>query len=192
MIDELMLLQGAQKGGSKMATYYWDSRTGTYKARRRRSRKSKGLSGLGNLGQATTLKGNLKSVQGVLVTGAIAAGGAIATNALFDKVAGQLQLDGYAKELAKAATGIALGIVISKVLKKPALGAAFAIGPVVAAAMQIFANVLGTTSGLGLVSLKRVPAPSLGQLTQISNTPGATPAWMQNPNGRLPTYTLAA
>ena len=172
------------------STYVYDARSGTYKTRRRKRRRRSGLGGIGSLGQATTLKGNLKSVQGVLITGAIAAGGAISVNALWDKLGGNLQLEGYTKELAKAATGIAIGILISKMLKKPQLGAAFAIGPVVAAAMQIFANVLGTTSGLGLVTVTPVRR-GLGQLTQVTNVPGATPAWMQNPSGRLPTYTGA-
>lgn len=178
------------------STYYYDARSGTYKVRRRKKRKKPtGLSGLGSLGSATTLKGNIKSVQNVLVIGAIAAGGALATEAIFNEIEAKfpsLNLTGYAKELAKASAGIALGILISKLLKKPQLGAAFAIGPVVAAAMRIFGNLLGTTSGLGLVTIRPVhPGPPLGQLTQITNVPGATPAWMQNPSGRLPTYTEA-
>lgn len=200
MIDELMLLSGAAKaGGKQMATMYWDSRSRSYKTRRRRRRRSSSFSGLGTLGGATSLKATLGDVKGVLITGAIAAGGAITTEALFDKVAGSLALEGYTKELAKAATGIALGIMISKITKKPRLGAAFAIGPVVAAGMRIFAELLGTssTAGLGLVTLRPLhptapPTAGLGQLTQIATAPGMTPAWMQNPTGRMGQYTLAS
>lgn len=181
-----------------MAAYYWDARSSSYKPRKRRKRRSSSLSGLGSLGGATTLKGTLKDVQGVLITGAIAAGGAITTEAIFNKLGGSLNLEGYTKEIAKAAAGIAMGIMISKITKKPQLGAAFAIGPVVAAAIRIFAEVMGTeTAGLGLVTLRPVHPPipqtaGLGQLTQVASSGGMTPAWMQNPTGRLSTYNLAS
>jgi hypothetical protein len=109
---------------------------------------------LGSFGQATGLRGTLASVKGVLITGAIAAAGAIVTDQLYDKIGASLNLDGWKRDLAKMATGIALGIIIAKFTKKPKLAAAFAIGPVVAGSMRLFGDIMGTpaTSGLGLTA----------------------------------------
>jgi len=193
MIDELILLEGT--GGKNMATSSWYSiynpRTGTYN-RRRRKRKTSSLGSL-ELGQASTLKGTLGSVKGVLFTGAIAAGGAIATDALFDKVESSLNLTvaGYQKELLKMAFGIGIGIAIAKVLKKPRIAAAFAIGPVVSSAMRIFADVMGgTTEGLISVSPMHQYPRTLGRLGQITQVGPGTPSWMMNPSGKLPVYNL--
>jgi len=191
MVDELILLEGL--GGKKnMATsaYRYDPRTGTYVRRRKRRKKSSSLGGL-QLGQTATLRGTLGSVKGVLLTGAIAAGGAIATDALFDKVASGMNIDieGYQKELLKAAFGIGIGIAIAKLLKKPKLAAAFAIGPVVSSAMRIFAGMMGTTEGLVTVSPMHQYPRTLGQITQAG--PGV-PEWMMNPSGRLRMYNAPA
>ena len=112
-----------------------------------------GLAGLGSFGNAGSLTTSFSSIKGVLVVGGIAAGGAIVTDKVFDTVAGKLELEGYQRDIAKIATGVALGIIIGKVLKKPKLGAAFAIGPIVAGAINIFQELMGPVSGLGLVSI---------------------------------------
>jgi len=150
MVDELLILHGLQ-GGSKMATSYFDSRTGTYKTRRKRpARRVSGLGSLGSFGQVSSLKGTLAGVKGVLITGGIAAGGAIVTQQIVDKVAKNWEIAGWKRDLAQIGTGIALGILIAKVFKKPKLAAAFAIGPVVAGAMKIFGEVMhSSTAGLG-------------------------------------------
>lgn len=164
MLSELMILHGT--GGSKMArTYpYYDGRTGTYKMRRRKRRRSSvggSLGSLGNLGAfgtSSSLKGMFGSVKGVLITGSIAAGGAIITDRLYDKFATSLNLDGWKRDVAKIATGIALGILIAKLTKKPKLAAAFAIGPVVAGAIRLFSGAMGETAGLGYVSYSPINA----------------------------------
>lgn len=142
---------------SSAYTNYYDPGTRSYVRRatgRRRSRQMSGLGTIGSFGQATGLKGTLASVKGVLITGAIAAAGAIATDQIYEKIGASLNLDGWKRNLAKIATGIALGIIIAKFTKKPKLAAAFAIGPVVVGAMRLFGDVMGTpeTSGLGLTA----------------------------------------
>lgn len=167
-VNELMLLHGIG-GGSGMAartaayTSVYDPRTGTYvyrAKRRRRARTVGGLGTLGNFGQAAGLKGTLSSVKGVLITGSIAAGGAIITQQVFDKIAANWSIDGWKRDLAQMGTGIALGILIAKLLKKPKIGAAFAIGPVVAGAIRMFSDVMGSTAGLGLTAFTPVDAYS--------------------------------
>lgn len=138
-------------------TSYFDPVSSRYvrrSARKRRAKRVSGLGALGNFGQATGLKGTLASVKGVLITGAIAAAGAVITDQLYDKIGASLNLDGWKRELAKMATGIALGILIAKLTKKPKLAAAFAIGPVVAGAIRLFADVMGSPAveGLGMTS----------------------------------------
>ena len=113
---------------------YYDPVTGQYvqkSRRRRRSRKVGGLGSLGSFGQARGLKGTLAGVKGVLITGAIATGGAVVTDQVYEKIGGSLGLEGWKRDIAKMATGIALGILIAKIFKKPKLAAACAIGPVV-------------------------------------------------------------
>lgn len=134
----------------------YDARTGMYLSRssgRKRSRRVSGLGSLGAFGQSGSLKGMLGGVKGVLITGSIAAGGAILTDRVFDKVAGNWNIAGWKRDAAKMAFGIALALVIGKVTKKPKLAAAFAIGPVVAGAMRIFGSLMGDgTAGLGFVA----------------------------------------
>ena len=109
----------------------------------------RGLGTLGSFGQARGLKGTLGSVKGVLITGTIAAAGAIVTDQVYERIGSSLGLEGWKRDLAKMATGIALGILIAKLTKKPKLAAAFAIGPVVAGALNLFGDLMGNTAGLG-------------------------------------------
>lgn len=135
---------------------YYDARTGQYVYRatkRRRAKKVAGLGSLGSFGQAAGLKGSLKGIKGVLITGSIAAGGAIVTQQIFDKIAANWSIQGWKRDLAQIGLGIGLGILIAKVLKKPRLAAAFAIGPVVAGSLRIFGGLMGgSTAGLGLTT----------------------------------------
>lgn len=125
----------------------WNPVTGRMSRRCiRRSGSRGGLGGLGTLGQTTGLKSTFNSVKGLLLTGGIAAGGAIITTKVYDKVGKSLNLAGWQRALAKMATGIALGIIIGKFLKKPRLAAAFAIGPVVAGSLEIFADIMKDSS----------------------------------------------
>lgn len=122
--------------------------------RKRRSRKVSGLGTLGSFGQAAGLKGTLASVKGILLTGGIAAAGAIVTDQVYERIGASLNLAGWKRNLAKIATGIALGIILAKFTKKPRLAAAFAIGPVVVGAMRLFADIMGepAVAGLGLTA----------------------------------------
>lgn len=164
--------------------------------RRCRQRSQGGLSGLSGL-TAGTLKASLKSVQGTLVTGAIAAGGAIITDEVYDKIGEQLGLTGYQRDAAKIATGIALGIVIGKVLGKPRLAAAFAIGPIVAGGINIFNSLMTGahgTAGLGLVAVEpplQLPAYAglESGLGTVQVGPGV-PGWMYE--GQQPAWALGA
>jgi len=160
--EELMLLHGATGGNTMPSrtsgyTSYFDPVSGRYvrrATRRRRSRRVSGLGSLGSFGQAVGFKGTLASIKGVLITGAIAAAGAIATDRIYDMVGAKLNLAGWQRDLAKIATGIGLALIIAKLLKKPKLAAAFAIGPVVAGGIRLFSDLMGTpqTAGLGLTS----------------------------------------
>jgi len=154
-----MLLHGI--GGSDMVSRTaafgrtFDPYTGRYiyKSKRRKTRRSvSGLGSLGTFGQTSSLKGTFNSVKGVLITGGIAAGGAIVTQQIFDKIAANWQIEGWKRDLAQMGTGIALGILIAKLLKKPKLAAAFAIGPVVAGLINIFGDVMSNTAGLGFTA----------------------------------------
>lgn len=143
----------AAKGRCRKYANVWDpvQRKYTRKCVSRYGRSS-GLSGLGSMssfGQATGLKGTLGSVKGVLITGAIAVGGAFVTERIYEKIGKELKLSGWKADLAEMATGIAIGLLIGKFLKRPKLAAAFAIGPVVLGGMKFANRVLATTSGLG-------------------------------------------
>lgn len=135
-------------------TTYWNTKLQRYVRRKKPGRRSgiagAGLQGLGAFGTGKSLKSMLGGVKGVIITGAIAAGGAVTTDALFEKIGEKWEIAGWQRDAAKMALGIALGIVIAKFLRKPKLAAAFAIGPIVVGAMRIFADVVGRTEGLGL------------------------------------------
>ncbi len=168
---EVLLLSGtsggkrkmAQKGQCRKYATVWNPVTGREQKQcisRYGSSRSAGLSGIGRFGQTASLKGTVDSVKGVLITGGIAAGGAIITQKIYAKFGGSLGLTGWKASLAKMATGIALGILVAKVLKKPKLAAAFAIGPVVAGMIELSAEVLGddvpALSGFGATAFEPV------------------------------------
>lgn len=125
------------------------------KATRRYSKRrtSKSPFMLGDLGAGEGLMASFSAVKGVLITGLIAAGGAVVTRKLFDAYGSKLNLTkgSIEESLAIGAIGIGGGIMISKFLKKPDIGAAFAVGTLVLAGMNIIGNILGTTAGLGYI-----------------------------------------
>jgi len=163
MIDELLLFHGLkQTGGRKMAgrcvsyATRWDPKTMSYKRKCIR-RSGPNVGQLGAFGVGRGLKSSLAGVKDVFITGGIAAGGAVVTDRVFEMIQARLELAGYVATAAKAATGIALGLTIAKVLKKPRIGAAFAIGPIVVAALDIIHEITGT-AGLGMMTVTRPPA----------------------------------
>jgi hypothetical protein len=111
------------------------------------------------------LTASFDAVKGVAVTALIATGGAVTTDFIFKQIGPTLKLEANSLEenLAKAVTAIAGGLVIGKFLKKPQLGAAFAIGGVMFALYNIINKELKlNTAGLGYVSAERLgfkPAP---------------------------------
>lgn len=154
-------------------SYYtrWDAKKRRYvrtrRKKRRKSRATGALAGLGGFGQVSTLKASVSSVKGILITGGIAAGGAIITERVFDRIQeGAVKkgegLEGYTMIAAKMATGLALALVISKFLKKPGLAAAFAIGPVVSGLIDVINELtepsVSPTHGLGMMAIDPVPA----------------------------------
>lgn len=202
-LDELMLLHGCdpKTGGCDMAgfTTYYDSRSRTFKRRRKGGRRRRSTGGIGTFGAGfgsmKSVKSTLKGFQGVIVTGAIAAGGVVITDAVYDKIGGKLGLSGWQRELAKLATGFAIAIVVGKLLKKPRLGAAIAVGPAVAAFLRIFADVLHKEgmSGLGLTTIQpaAIPQFAMGNMGSLEQYGGPTPYGMQFPGAKPRSYAVA-
>lgn len=188
-VNELMLLHGMTgnyPGGARMAyKTYLNPTTGRFvrdrgKSRKRRKRSVGQLAGLG--AGKLSIKAMARDVQSVAVTGAIAAGGAILTENAFDKLARNWDLAGWQREGAKLGVGLGLAIVIGKVLKKPRLAAAFAVGPMMVVLMNVFADIMNKGNGLsgygnmGLTTIR--PAlpnyDGLGDAITIGNeTPGS-------------------
>lgn len=111
---------------------------------RKRSRRRRSFRGsLAGFGQTTTIRQSLGSVKEIIYVGAIAGAGAIATDWVYDKIGAKFNLQNEMLALAKIATGIALGIVIAKVLKKPRIGIAFAMGPVVVGVKDMLKGAVG-------------------------------------------------
>jgi hypothetical protein len=160
-------------------------------------RRSSGLLGeIGDvaLGDPGPLRGTLSDVKGVLLTGAVAAGGAILTDRVFSMIASKWNVTGWKRYMAEAATGIALGIAIGRFLKRPRLAATVAIGPVVVAGLRMLGDLMGTgpfagLSGydLGMMSIEPYREALAG--TQRARPMGAmqvgpgVPAWMFTPEG---------
>ncbi len=142
----------------------------THRRTKRRSRK-RGF--LGDLGADTSVmsKGitaSFDAVKAVGITALIAAGGAIATDFIFEQLVDKnkpgydilgLKVGDTTEQIAKGVAGIAGGIIIGKFLKKPQLGAAFAIGAVALALYNILnKTVINPTAGLGYIEADRANA----------------------------------
>lgn len=152
--------------GRRRRSYYSDyiPSVGRYVRRRKRG-------GLAEFGQAESMRDAFESVKDVLITGGIAAGGAIVTEKVWAMIGGKMGLKPDQEDLAIVATGIGLGMLISKLTKKPRIGAAFAVGPVVLGLMKLFSRlVAGTTlTGLGVVQIE--PPGLREQMTQLPVKP---------------------
>jgi hypothetical protein len=107
----------------------------------------RGVNGIGNmrgLGASASVKETIGAVKSIVYAGAMAGAGAFVTGKVWDMIAGSVtdaigtkesgatvkSLGADTLALCKMATGIAIGLVISKVLKKQAIGVAFATGAV--------------------------------------------------------------
>lgn len=189
------IMSNLREGGTDMARHCTrfknvrDRRTGRTRRVCTSYSGSRGFSGVGTLaplGQTTSLRANFNSIQSLLVTGGIAAGGAVITQKVFDMIATKITLTGVKRYVAEMATGIAIGIVVGKVFKKPKLGANIAIGPIVLGALKIFGELMHTGpmapySGLGLQTIQpytpQNPYSGLGYQQIGTNVP----AWMMEP-----------
>jgi len=118
----------------------------TYGYVKRTRRRRKGFTGFSGFGQTTTMRESFSAIKEVVYTGAIAGAGAIATDKVWNMIGGKLSLTNEAKALAKMATGVALGLVIAKLLKKPKIGTAFAIGPIVVGVVDLLKGAFGKSS----------------------------------------------
>lgn len=154
-------------------------------------------SGVPSLGQSRTLKATFGDVKDVVVTAAIGAGGAILTDIVFDQLAKNIEaignMSGYTRALMEAATGIAIGIMVGKLMKKPRLGAKIATGPVVLAALRIAGELLNAgpyaaergLSDIGMMAIDPFrPELAGGDLGSMQVGPG-TPGWMLNQEGGM-------
>jgi hypothetical protein len=169
--DKLLLLHGIDptcgctigkpKGDNSMAYRKPYKKVAKRSVRRRVKRGS--FRGVGNIGYSKTeLKASFNAVKGVMMTGLIAAGGAVITRKIFDafektETAKTMKMTkgSMTESLAMAAVGITGGILIVKFLKKADIGTAFAIGPIVVAGMNLLGEVLGETSGLGYIDVEK-------------------------------------
>jgi hypothetical protein len=110
------------------------------------------------------LTASVSAVKSVGMVALVAAGGAIATDYVFNnmlkgKTAGTdiftFADNSWEQNVAKAVFGVAGGLVIGKFMKKPQLGAAFAIGAVALAVYNIVnKEVLTSMKGLGYISAR--------------------------------------
>ena len=170
-------------------------------------KKSKSLMGgigdIGELGAFTSFRSTLAGIKPVLLNGAVAAGGAIITDKLFTKLdkevinKDKVRISGIPLHLLEITTGLALGLIIGKVTRKPALAAMLAIGPVMVGTLRIFGELLGqpSLSGIspvGMMSIEpyretysgvpALAAPNTSGAWQIG--PGV-PNWMLEPKGEF-------
>lgn len=189
-------------GGSKMGrtcvSYrnVYSPTTGGYVRRCARFSGS-GLSGLGEFGQVTTLRGTFDSVKDVLINGGIAAGGAYVADKLWGWLGGtKLALKPEEQTLAIMATGVGVGLIVAKVAKKPRIGAALAVGPVAVGFLRLLGTMLGTpTAGLGYMVVTppgwqpaiRQPIGSIPMVNPAGQAP-EIPEWMRSL--RQPAYTI--
>lgn len=102
---------------------------------------------------------NINQIKDTLITGGVAVGGAILTSKAVNYLAPMVGIDTGSKwmPVIEIGTGIALGVGIGKVMRKPDLGAAFAIGPIVINGLRLASGIISTD-----ISLASIPIPALG------------------------------
>ena len=163
--------------------------------RRRRGRGMRGVGSIGNmrgLGASASVKETLGAVKSIVFTGAMAGAGAVLSGKVWKIIAKQtsVTVTGDMLALANMATGIALGLVISKVLKKPALGVAFATGAVAIGVKDILLRLVPDLAGIPQIrqsgEFQRAIAASNFQGVPAIG-PGI-PSWMDVPQEANFTY----
>jgi len=156
MDDSVLLFQGignstcgsCGEGRKRMAKKYGRVPV----KRRRRGRGMRGVSGISTrgLGASASVKETIGAVKSIVFTGAIAGAGAVLSGKIWKIIAEQAKLNVADEmlELANMATGIAVGLIISKFLKKPTIGVAFATGAVAVGVKNILLKQLPSLAGI--------------------------------------------
>lgn len=118
-------------------------------------------------------------IKDTLITGGVAVGGAVITGKAVAYLVPLVKIDPASKwmPLIEIATGIALGVVVSKLTKKPDLGAALAIGPVVVNGLRLVTGILSTKTGISGYYV-RPPVQSREQLASVIEQSGFPPEGM--------------
>jgi len=147
----------------------------------RRCAKYRPLSGTDlGFGQITEVLGiDVSNIMQTVRTGAVAAAGALLTDRIFDYIGDRLKLTGTTASIAKLAVGLALGGIVGKMLKRPDLGVALAVGPLVTVGLDILGGVL-KTEGLGLTTYEKVKPEfekGFGLITEETKLPYELPAY---------------
>lgn len=147
-------------------------------ARRRRGRS---LVGLG----ATRL--DMKQIQDIAITGGVAAGGAIVIRKGMSYLAPLVKMNPATVtwRLIEMGGGVLVGYIIGKVAKKPEIGAAVAIGPIVFNGAEIIGKFLAPSLVPGMAGARRrysrqvTPRsrPALGRTIPESEWP---PKWLSS------------
>jgi hypothetical protein len=106
-------------------------------------------------------------IKDTLITGGVAVGGAVITGKAVAYLVPLVKIDPASKwmPVIEIGTGIALGVVVSKLTKKPDLGAALAIGPVVVNGLRLVTGILATDKGMGRMG--RPPVYTREQLAGV-------------------------
>jgi hypothetical protein len=165
--------------------------------RRRRGRGMRGVNSIGNikgLGASASVRDTIRAVKGIVMTGAMAGAGAVISNKVWKYIAeaGGLSTTVTPKlvPFANMATGIAIGLIISKLLKKPALGVAFATGAVAVGVRDILIQYVPEMAGIPQIrqsgEFQRAIAASNFQGVPAIG-PGI-PSWMDVPQEANFTY----
>lgn len=89
-------------------------------------------------------------IKDTLITGGVAVGGAVLAGKTVAYLVPLVKIDPASRWLPvlEIGVGIGWGIAVSKLTKKPDLGAALAIGPVVVNGLRIVSGILATNKGL--------------------------------------------
>lgn len=149
--DEVLIFSGApgcgcNSGRSKSMARkrgFYDPYTRVSVKRRSRRGRRRSFMGIQGFGQTTSIRQSFSAVKDIVYTGAIAGAGAIATDWVWGKIGTRFNLQNEMLALAKIATGIGIGLLVSKFLRKPRLGMALAIGPVVVGVKDMLKGAVG-------------------------------------------------
>ena len=112
----------------------------------------------GDLGGLGALPFDLKQLQGTLLTGAVAVGGAVGAAKTVGWIAPMLKLDPTNPMTPKwymimeVVVGLVAGFLVGKYAKKPDLGAAVALGPVVVNGLKIVGMFLQPTAASNAIA----------------------------------------